>query len=135
MSHEELIKKIKAKKELAGISNEFVSEILKKELNKSKVSNSLSKKEEKLIIKSVRAQLRKFSGQFIKKSDYIKKIDSNNIDELLKAHASTNERLDFYPELKNLIKKHQVTSIIDLGCGLNPLAIADNKIIYHAYDI
>ncbi|MBL1904978.1 16S rRNA (guanine(1405)-N(7))-methyltransferase ArmA, partial [Klebsiella pneumoniae] len=64
-----------------------------------------------------------------------------SIEDLLKIHSSTNERVatlnDFYTYVFGNIK--HVSSILDFGCGFNPLALyqwnENEKIIYHAYDI
>jgi len=62
-------------------------------------------------------------------------LNSKKIQELLKTHSSTAERLEYYPELKKLISKMKAKSILDLGCGLNPIALASSKIKYYAADI
>ena len=50
-------------------------------------------------------------------------------------HKSTKERLNDYELVKKIISSLNPKSVLDLGCGLNPLAIATSKIFYHAYDI
>ena len=61
----------------------------------------------------------------------------NKINELLKSHTSTKERLAFYPKFKNIVKKINPNSILDLGCGLNPIALSNffPNTFYYAYDI
>jgi len=56
---------------------------------------------------------------------------------LLKTHSSTKERLNDYIKLIKLIRKYNPRSILDLGCGINPIAIADKfpKTSYYAHDI
>ncbi|MGV8142619.1 MAG: hypothetical protein ACP5NS_03210, partial [Candidatus Pacearchaeota archaeon] len=53
----------------------------------------------------------------------------------LQHHSSTKERLDDYPLVNEMISKIKPKSILDLGCGINPLAIASKGVFYHAYDI
>ncbi|MEK6898511.1 MAG: hypothetical protein AABW79_00245 [Nanoarchaeota archaeon] len=124
----DLIRKIKEKKELSGLADSFVSQALDKVLKKH--STPRSPKEEKLIIKETRAMLRKSAGRFL---------DSNLIENkdqsILEAHSSTRERLAIYPELKKKIYSLNPKSILDIGCGLNPLAIAKKHVKYIATDI
>ncbi|MEI6849641.1 MAG: hypothetical protein WCK29_01255, partial [archaeon] len=60
-----------------------------------------------------------------------------SIEELLETHNSTKERLADYPIIKDLILKLNPKSILDLGCGLNPLALLDTikNMEYYASDI
>ena len=67
-------------------------------------------------------------------------ISIENINKLLKLHASTNERIPFYKDFYDFIIKStgNVKSILDLGCGFNPFSIPflPMKICeYHAIDI
>ena len=64
-----------------------------------------------------------------------KLLNQNKIKELLATHISTKERLHFYPELKKIISKLKPKSVLDIACGLNPIALADKKTIYYASDI
>ena len=57
------------------------------------------------------------------------------IEDLLKTHSSTSERLDFYPVLKKKILDLKIKSILDLGCGLNPLVLSSKNVEYFASDI
>nr|AQS33446.1 hypothetical protein [uncultured archaeon] len=136
-SSKELIEKIKEKKELSGIDSTLIKEILESYLKKYKISPSnLAKKEEKVIIKEIRAKLRDNVGQYqTSAKNRIKLLEQNKLDELLKTHSSTSERLDFYPQLRKIIETLKPNSILDLGCGLNPLALASKKINYFASDI
>lgn len=133
----ELIHKIKQKKELAGLSEELVSEIALKYIKKHNLNlNNLSKHNQKPIIKETRAQLRELVGRFEK---HTKKrplfLEKNQINELLKTHTSTSERLANYDEIKAIIASLNVSSILDLGCGLNPIALASPNVYYYALDI
>ncbi len=133
----QIIGEIKKKKELAGISDSVVENILSDYLEKYGLnSDKLSKGGIKIIIKEVRANLRNLVGRFQRKPEkrgYL--LCSQNFQELLSTHSSTAERLDFYDELKKIIKNTRAKSILDLGCGLNPLALASPETAYYASDI
>lgn len=137
MSFELLVKKIKQKKELSGIENSIVAEHLDNYLTKHKLPlNALTPSEIKLIIKDIREILRRKVGMFqASVKDRQPLLKSGNIEALLQTHSSTKERIDFYPQLKEIIKKLKVKSILDLGCGINPLALAEPGIRYYASDI
>ncbi len=122
----DLIKKIKSKKELSGLSDEFVSSVLSEILAKNGYPQKLDKKSEKILLKEARAELRRYAGQYRKN---IKK------SKLLESHISSNERMPYYHILIEEIKKLNPKSILDLGCGLNPMAIATPGIRYYASDI
>ena len=137
-----IIPKIKDKKELSDISDELVKDVLEIYLKKHSIIIPKKKKELKILIKEIRKELRKYVGRYQIKTDYKKRLElleKNNIPDLLKTHTSTKERLDFYPELIKIINDLKPKSILDLGSGLNPIAIIsyiNNKaIVYHAIDI
>ena len=138
---ESLIQKIKEKKELSDISDELVKDVLEIYLKKHSIIIPKKEKELRLLVKEIRSELRKYVGRFQIASEYKKRarlLDENKIKEILKTHSSTKERLEDYPNLIKLIKKINPRSILDLGSGLNPIAIANkiNKnVIYYAYDI
>ncbi len=142
MEIQELIKKIKQKKELSDISNDVVAKAINSYLARNKLFkyiSSLSEKELKLIIKDIRAELRRFSGQyqtsFLSFNEKLSLLKENKIVDLLKTHSSTKERLDFYPELRKIISSLNISSILDIGCGLNPIALASLGVEYYAFDI
>lgn len=115
MNRQEIILKIKEKKELSGISNKIIEEILDNYVKSNAINlSNIKERDVKLIIKFVRDKLRKLSGRFSR---------------------SAEERLEFYPELKSLIEKLKIKSILDLGCGQNPIYIAEKNITYYACDI
>ncbi len=120
----EIINKIKSKKPLERLDDNFVQYFLDKFLNqnyklKNKLqNNNLKKKEQMIIIKNVRNELNKIYGQFW--------ID-NNLS--LDSHKSTKERLNHYSYIYNKIfevtgKKNR---ILDLAAGLNPLTYKNIK--------
>ena len=133
----QLISQILQKKELSRITRDVVEELLTNYLSKNKISaENLSPKQAKIIVKEIRSQLRNYAGQFQKKQkNRPELLKQNKIKELLETHTSTAERLNFYPELKKLLVKLKIKSILDLGCGINPTALANPKIIYYAADI
>lgn len=163
---EEMVSDIKNKKELRALDEDFVSRKLEEFFNdirnyqyKEKVLKKLSEsktykqfmksKEHAFLIKNVRAELRKVYGAFIlkeyeKKHKILKKlVDEDDIDthiELLNLHKSTNERLHHYKQLYDKIfsKIDGKATILDIACGLNPVAnifIRDKIKKYYASDI
>ena len=136
-SFDELIKKIKEKKELSGINDLLIRESLEKYLKKNKILlENANIKDIKIIVKEIREILRKLSGRFQKSlKDRYDFLENSQIDELLMSHRSTAERINFYPKLKEIIGSLNVHSILDLGSGLNPIALAKKDIFYYAVDI
>lgn len=137
MDKSRLIEKVKEKKEFRGIKEETINEILENYIRKKKISlENLRISDEKIIVKEIRMNLRKMTGQYqIGSKNRKKLLSAGKIEKLLKTHTSTRERLEIYSELKNIISELEVKSILDLACGLNPLVLADKKIKYFASDI
>ncbi len=132
----ELISRIKQKKELAGIADSIVRESLEDYVRKEGIDlNAIGMREEKIVVKEIRKGLRKYAGRFESSADRKKFLDKENWRGLLESHSSTRERIENYPELKEIIYGLNVKSILDLGCGLNPIAIAKQGIEYYASDI
>ena len=141
-NEKELIDKIKKKKELADLPYSFVKEMLTGYLQKSRLIPPFSKNQEKIIIKEIRSRLRRHSGMFQGNTSQEKKIsllESKSIKELLMTHSSTRERIqsNSYSKITQEISKINPRSILDLGCGLNPIAIGSRiqKTTYFALDI
>ena len=145
-----LINKIKQKKELRGIADEVVEKTLysflaknpkiEKKISESKNLENSSAVEE--CIKKVRAELRRVSGSFeIDNKDREILIEQNKISEILSTHSSTKERIEYYDLIYDKIFAITGTpdSVLDLGCGLNPLSFPlteqFKKTIYYASDI
>lgn len=118
----DVISKIKEKPELRGVSEKFIRKFLPRALPSSK-------RDQKALLKEVRARLRYHSGGF---GNFTK---SDSFEEALKKHSSTRERIPYYDSVKEIISRFNPSSIIDLGCGLNPIAIANHGVNYYAYDI
>ena len=137
MKTAQLLTKIKEKKEFAGLSDEVVSELLKEYSKKHTLPDrKFSPKEEKVIVKEIRSNLRKVTGMFqFNRKNRKKLLEENKISELLRTHSSTRERICFYPKLKKKISSLKINSILDLGCGLNPIFLSSKKIRYLASDI
>ncbi len=113
-----IIEKIKEKKPLDRLDDEFVQSFLDEffksnfKLKKKFLEDKLKKADEKKIIKNARNELNKIYGQFWDGSSFT--IDS---------HKSTKERKEFYHSLykKIFLITGEPKKILDLGCGLNPL--------------
>lgn len=137
MKIDELVSKIKQKKELSGIPNSFIMPILEKTLRRYNLkTENLSKSEISVIVKESRAELRNYVGRFhSSQKNRMNLLVQDEIDRLLSSHSSTRERVSFYPELISLLEKLNVKTVIDLGSGINPLAMAYRFKEYYAYDI
>ena len=116
-----LIKEIKKKREISEIEDSFVESSLNKTLKEMGIKeiDSLSDKDVKQIVKSTRAKLRIYVGRF----------------KTSKKHISVEERKEFYEKLKEIIDELGIKSILDIGCGLNPIMIATRNIKYYAIDV
>ena len=108
---EELIKKIKQKKEFSMLPEKDV------ELVFEKINTPFRTDEEK--IKMTRDLLRKIYTVFL--SNKLLKIKRKNFDWFLKKHLSTRERFHYYSELYRKIigNSGEKIKIYDLGCGIN----------------
>jgi 2-polyprenyl-3-methyl-5-hydroxy-6-metoxy-1,4-benzoquinol methylase len=127
----DIISRIKQKKELSGIPDSIVKVALDKRMPKK----DLKENDLKLIIKEVRSDLRRQTGMFEVSLKTKKNANLDNIRSLLRSHSSTKERLEFYPNLRKIISGLNVRSILDIGCGINPIAIASRDYLYYASDI
>ncbi len=141
---EKLIPRIKQKKELAGISDETVAEVLAKLFKREpklfkELSLGINEKSAAYTqtIKLARAELRRSYGLF-----RVEKVEDEvkDVEKVLLSHSSTKERISFYAELypKIFSITGRPASIIDLGCGVNPFSVEFmnvNKLKYYAYDI
>jgi len=133
----DFIAEVKKKKEISGLNDDLVINYVKDYLIKEKIDPSIiSYHDKKLIVKEIRSGLRLFNARFqVSKKNRGKMLEKNDLRRLLESHYSTKERMPFYPELKKIISELKVKSILDLGCGLNPLALATINIKYTACDI
>lgn len=137
ITKEILIQKIKEKKELRGVADDVVNRALEDYVKKYKIDlTKISKSDSKVIIKATRSELRLLTGRYqrsVKRNELA--FDNESINKMLMTHSSTAERMDFYPKLREIINKLKIHSILDLGCGLNPIALAEKKYEYFASDI
>ncbi len=109
---DELIRKIKEKKEYSKIPDKLIKKIL----------NTINSSDEKEKVKLVRSLLRKRFTAFMN-NKLIKEKDLS-----LRFHSSTRERIahydELYEELVLILRELDIKefSLIDLGCGINGLS-------------
>ena len=117
---DKIFDKVKASKKYSSILDDTIYRICVEETPKFN--------KEKEIIKSVKNKLHQISESFL--SDNLSralknKRENDDIDfiDLLKLHASTNERLSFYTEFYDDIfgVTGNISSVLDIACGLNPI--------------
>ncbi len=154
-TREDVIHDILTKKELSGIEHAFVKTILEKELTKNpklaKQLDTLSIRSAayKSLVKAVRAVLRRniglYEGDPRHREALLAELRQSTapgqreeiITHMLATHASTQERLPFstqvYERIFALIGRPNV--VLDIGCGLNPLAYPDRNATYICVDI
>jgi 16S rRNA (guanine(1405)-N(7))-methyltransferase len=104
-------------------------------------------KKEKEIEKNVRTKLHQIYGAYQVSGIWYKvsgiKFDGLNVDEVLKSHVSTAERMGFYKEFYDRIfgaigEQGKKYKIYDAACGLNPFSVyyfKDRVELYHCSDI
>jgi 16S rRNA (guanine(1405)-N(7))-methyltransferase len=133
-----LIKALKSKKELSTLDDTFVQQKvekifkgnnkLKKKFEESKDFPQFSRsKEYEELLKRVRKELRAVYGVFQQGDDrekLLKKLrTTKDPADILAAHTSTKERLPYYDFIYSKISAEiKPKVVIDLGCGMNPLA-------------
>ena len=130
----EIIEDLKNKKELRELDEEFIkNRILEYKLDIEADNYEEFKRDKKFktFFKDLRRKLRIVYGM------YWFKIRKDK--ELLEQHHSTKERVKYYTEVYKKIFEitGKPNSILDLGCGLNPLSYEylDGKIEYFVADI
>src|SRR5205085_253579 len=109
--------------------------LIKKKFDSSRDFRQFSKSREyEELLKQVRKELRTVYGMYQKegnRNEVLRKLrltKSTNernelVDQLLSSHTSTKERIPHYSEIyKKICSEVKPKSIVDLGCGLNPLA-------------
>jgi 16S rRNA (guanine(1405)-N(7))-methyltransferase len=128
---EEFLALVRQNQKYAQLNTTLVEQIAREELKNQKDWHSA--------LKTTRTRLHQLTGAFLPpKINYAQLINNlgiisqNNSDELhayskqlMRLHASTNERLPFLERFffTCLEPLGKVESILDLACGLNPLAI------------
>jgi 16S rRNA (guanine(1405)-N(7))-methyltransferase len=147
---QELVAVIKSKRGLETLDDAFVQQKVEKIFNannklKQKFEQSKDfaqfsrSKEYEELLKRVRKELRAIYGVFQdatltgekNREELLRRLRLTKdgtekeeiLTELLRAHTSTKERLPYYDEIYTEIcnRTHPI-SVIDLGCGMNPLA-------------
>jgi len=124
-----MIEDIKGKK--YKVPDKFVKYLLdyylKRNNSMRKFLDKPKSKKYKKIVRAVRGMLHKITGAYFSKKRGLEK------------HASSRERMEFYNALYKKIFKitGKPKSILDLGCGLNPLSygLMDVNAKYYAYDL
>lgn len=95
------------------------------------VEDMYFKYSEKKLEKQVKNKLHQISGSFdesgkiFKHLDFAGALSSNLIRSVLETHSSTRERMPFLEEFYSDLFKvtGNLISVLDIGCGLNPLAL------------
>lgn len=121
-----LLHEVKDKKEYRGLSDVFVSRILKPYTLQY---NEYNEKEKKKLVKDVRVKLRELYGAFLvpgyeRRKKYLASMtqwnDIEKCERILSLHVSSKERLPYYSKLyTKLQSKIHYRTILDLGCGMN----------------
>jgi len=144
---EELIASIKSKKELFALDDSFVQQKIDKifradntvqnKFDESKKFKQFARsKEYEDLLKKIRKELRTIYGVFQegttkKRVQLLEKLritkntqeQQKITNELLRLHTSTRERLPYYKTIyAEIVRRIQPKIIIDIGCGMNPLA-------------
>ena len=147
MNHEDILKEIKQSKKYKTLSEEVINEEIQKYLKRNP---QYERYKDKKILKDIKTELHKIYGSFQTNSKQKReksleelKLAPENIElikKILLTNSSTKERLEDYEKIYK--KVFEITgkpdSILDLGCGLNPLSFNFmnlNAIKYYAYDI
>jgi len=144
---EKFIAEVQESAKYAQLENGLVRQIALEELR--------NQKDQRIALKTTRTRLHRLAGAFLApKLDYAKWLDnfrSLSLDDfvafkesskrILKLHASTQERLPFLDTFYQtcLAPIAPITSVLDLACGLNPLAMPwmplQKDCIYFACDV
>ena len=147
MEKEDILRKIKQSKKYKTISEGVILAEIEKYIRKNPRYEIYK---DKKILSEIKAELHKIHGSFQKiskrkREKYFEKLEKNSEDEeivkkILLTNRSTKERLENYEKIYKKI--FEITgkpeTIVDLGCGLNPLSFIFmnlNKAKYSAYDI
>jgi len=143
----DILKEIKQSKKYKTLSEEVINEEIQKYLKRNP---NHERYKDKKILKDIKTELHKIYGSFQtnsrgKREKYLEelKISPDNIElakKILLTNSSTKERLENYEEIYKKVFEitGKPTSILDLGCGLNPfsfLMMKLDKLDYYAYDI
>ncbi len=137
---------VRKSRKYSSISKDFVEDEIKKyfQINPKalKFIDKEKSKKFKEIVKAIRSKLHLAYGSFQgkdknKREQYLK---NKEFDKILATSISSKERLEDYNKLyKDIFSiTGKPESILDLGCGLNPVSyhyMNIDKLNYYAYDI
>jgi len=147
MNTQELLAEIKQSKKYKTLSEEVINEEIQKYLKRNP---HYERYKDKKILKDIKTELHKIYGSFQtsskgKREKYFEefKLNQDSLEltkKILLTNSSTKERLEDYEEIYEKIFKitGKPSSILDLGCGLNPISFPFmnlEKVNYYAYDI
>jgi len=141
----QLLLEIKKNKKYSTIADEIILEEIDNYLKKNKIEK-ITKQD----IKEIRSKLHRLYSSYLrgkksKRNKFLEELRSNPkdleiINKILCSAVSAKERLEDYENIYNQI--FQITdkpkTIIDIGCGLNPISyqyMHISKLNYFAYDI
>jgi len=147
MNTTNILAEIKQSKKYKTLSEEVINEEIQKYLKRNP---HYERYKDKKILKDIKTELHKIYGSFQtnsrgKREKYLEefKLAPDNIEltkKILLTNSSTKERLENYEEIYRKI--FEITgkpiSVLDLGCGLNPVSFPFmnlEKVNYYAYDI
>lgn len=139
-----LIKEIKSKKQIEELEDNYIKEKIEKyfltkgDIRKKIEEEFIQKKDKivknkifKTVVKKIREEIGIVYGSFLTQDftkkekilDKIKNYDEDNIEDILKLHKSTRERINYYKEIYSKIFQFcKPKKIADLACGLNPIS-------------
>jgi 16S rRNA (guanine(1405)-N(7))-methyltransferase len=147
MNITDILAEIKQSKKYKTLSEEIINEEIQKYLKRNP---HYERYKDKKILKDIKTELHKIYGSFQtsskgKREKYLEelKLAPENLEltrRILLTNSSTKERLEDYEEIyqKIFAITGKPNSILDLGCGLNPISFPFmnlEKVNYYAYDI
>jgi len=146
---DDFVKEIKKKKSLKGLDDSFVEKLVVSYLNSNKKVKEklmghpkpLKSKEFKSLLKEIRGKLHEVYGVFDLGVKDLKRFDGSADwhKRILKRHKSTYERVDDYEFIYDEIFRRvgKAGSVLDLGCGLNPLSyrFINRKLKFYCCDV
>lgn len=149
-----LIKEIKDKPQLVPLDDSFIEkyitnyflrngDVRKKieELEKLNTKNKIIK----TVVKEIRKEIGEVFGSYqtAQHKKKLRYLEEENIEEILKCHKSTRERMEFYPLIYKTIFDWYMPNngVADIACGFNPVSypilekIAKKKFNYYVSDL
>jgi len=151
--YRDLLEEIRKNKKYASISEDLIKQEIDRyfRINPKHISLLEKPQSEKFknIVKAIRNKLHLIYGSFqaedkSKRLDYLKELkgidDYETAEKVLSTSVSAKERLEEYDRIYKEIFRitGKPDSILDLGCGLNPISYSYmdiKELTYRAYDI